>query len=567
MIKSFSAEIASVIRSHRGRQNLRVLFRFFSVLALMIGLYSVGFHVLMLREGQEYTWITGLYWTLTVMSTLGFGDITFHTDLGRLFSILVLLSGMIFLLVLMPFTFIEFFYEPWMAAQAAARAPRELPPDTRGHVLITNHDEVTDVLIKRLEQYQYTYALLAPSVEEALRLHDLGLKAVVGDVDNPETWSRVHAQRAALVVGTSNDETNTNVAFTVRGLSDEVPILTTAVDEASVDILELAGSSFVLRLEQVIGESFAVRTHGGDTLSHTIGRFDELHVAEATTHGTPLVGKSLQNSGLRESTGVSVVGIWERGRFELAQPHSEIHDNTVLLLAGSKEGLTRYDEVFRRYSAPSAPVVILGGGRVGRATARALDDREVDYRIVEALPDRIHNPEKYVQGSAANLAVLEKAGIRETSTVIITPRDDDINVYLTIYCRRLRPDVQILSRATNEQNVATLHRAGADGVLSYASMGASVAMNMLHRNRILMVTEGLELFSVNVPETLEGKTISECSIREQTGCSVVAIKTDQGTRTIPSPGKVLTPGAEMLLIGTMDAEKCYLDEYAKDTST
>ena len=82
-----------------------------------------------------------------------------------------------------------------------------------------------------------------------------------------------------------------------------------------------------------------------------------------------------------------------------------------------------------------------------------------------------------------------------------------------------------------------------------------------------MVTEGLELFSVNVPETLEGKTISECSIREQTGCSVVAIKTDQGTRTIPSPGKVLTPGAEMLLIGTMDAEKCYLDEYAKDTST
>ena len=51
MIKSFSAEIASVIRSHRGRQNLRVLFRFFSVLALMIGLYSVGFHVLMLREG------------------------------------------------------------------------------------------------------------------------------------------------------------------------------------------------------------------------------------------------------------------------------------------------------------------------------------------------------------------------------------------------------------------------------------------------------------------------------------------------------------------------------------
>jgi len=58
-------------------------------------------------EGEYYTWVTGFYWTLTVMSTLGFGDITFTSDLGRIFSIIVLLSGVIFLLVLLPFTFIQ----------------------------------------------------------------------------------------------------------------------------------------------------------------------------------------------------------------------------------------------------------------------------------------------------------------------------------------------------------------------------------------------------------------------------------------------------------------------------
>ena len=126
MIKTFPAEFISVLRSRRGRRNLRVLARFFLVLAVMIFVYTVAFHLLMLREGQEYTWITGFYWTLTVMSTLGFGDITFHTDIGRLFSILVLLSGMTFMLILLPFTFIEFFYEPWMNAQSAARAPRSL---------------------------------------------------------------------------------------------------------------------------------------------------------------------------------------------------------------------------------------------------------------------------------------------------------------------------------------------------------------------------------------------------------------------------------------------------------
>jgi voltage-gated potassium channel len=64
------------------------------------------------------------------MSTLGFGDITFETDLGRLFSMFVLISGVLFLLVVLPFTFIQFFYAPWLESQSRMRAPRELPDDT-----------------------------------------------------------------------------------------------------------------------------------------------------------------------------------------------------------------------------------------------------------------------------------------------------------------------------------------------------------------------------------------------------------------------------------------------------
>ena len=53
--------------------------------------------------------------------------------------------------------------------------------------------------------------------------------------------------------------------------------------------------------------------------------------------------------------------------------------------------------------------------------------------------------------------------------MLVTTHDDDINVYLTLYCRRLGPDLQIISRANLDRNVSTLHRAGADAVLSYAT--------------------------------------------------------------------------------------------------
>ena len=564
MMKGLPTEIVSMIRSRRGRRNLRALVRFFLVLAAMITVYSGIFQILMARQGEEHSFITGVYWTLTVMSTLGFGDITFQDDLGRAFSLMVLLSGSLFVLVLLPFTFIEFFYQPWVAAQANARAPRELPEDTRGHVLLTSYDPVTIAVIRRLEQYKYAYSVLVPDVEEALRLHDLGVNVVVGELDDPETWQRVRADQAALVMTTGSDVANTNVAFTARGISEKVPVISTATDESSVDVLELAGSNHVLRLEETIGRSFARRVTGGDALAHVIGQFDQVLIAEATTRRTPLVGKTLRESSLREKVGVTVVGVWERGSFEPASPETLIHDNTVLVLAGSRKQLFQYDELFCIYNVSNAPVVILGGGRVGRATARALSVRDVDYRIVEVLPERVRDPQKYVIGNAAQLEILEKAGIHDAPTVIITPHDDDLNVYLTIYCRRLRPDIQIISRATLERNVPALHRAGADIVMSYASMGASTVMNWLKRSTILMVAEGLDLFRVRVPPRLAGKTIRDSGIREQTGCSLVAMSTERGMEIVPNPSETIPADADILLIGSIDAEERFLARFGAD---
>ena len=100
------------------KRNVRQLLKFLLVLTVLVVVYSVLFHFIMEAEGKHHSWITGVYWTLTVMSTLGFGDITFQTDLGRAFSIVVLLSGMIFLLTLLPFMFIKFFYAPWIEAES-----------------------------------------------------------------------------------------------------------------------------------------------------------------------------------------------------------------------------------------------------------------------------------------------------------------------------------------------------------------------------------------------------------------------------------------------------------------
>lgn len=562
-MKFLPSQILYFTRSRTTKRNFKLLFKFLFALAMLVVIYSVLFHFIMLFEEKEFSWVTGFYWTLTVMSTLGFGDITFTSDLGKAFTILVLMSGILFLLVMLPFTFIQFFYAPWLEAQSRAKTPRELPESTTGHVILTSFDPITINLVEKLKKYDYEYAIIAPDLQRALELFDLNFKVVVGDLGDPETYKRLRIQSAAMLVANNDDMANTNICSTVREISEKVPIVTNADADHSIDILQLAGSTYIFQFMKMLGESLARRTLGMSMGANVIGRFDQLLIAEASAMRTPLEGKTLIQSNLREKTGVTVVGLWERGQFKIPQPQTRIDSSTVLVLAGSAQQLKKYDEIFsiyRVYHTTGAPVLILGGGRVGRAAAQILEKRQIVYKVVEKNPKLIQN-NKYIQGNAADLDTLSRAGIQEAPSVIITTHDDSMNIYLTIYCRQLRSDMQIVSRANLDGNISKLHRAGADLVMSHASMGANTIINLLKPDKILMFAEGLNIFRASVHSSIVGKSIAESQIRKQTGCSVIAIGKENKLNINPEPSILLGEHDEMVLIGTGDAEKRLMDIY------
>ena len=185
--------------------------------------------------------------------------------------------------------------------------------------------------------------------------------------------------------------------------------------------------------------------------------------------------------------------MWERGTFELPAPDAMLNNHTVLLLAGTETNFKKYDEAFKEFAANTAPVIIIGAGRVGRETAKALEEMGIPYRFIESDEKKAGMVSHAIVGDASDKAVLERAGINKSPAVVITKYNDESNVYLTIYCRKLRPDIQIVTRAFVQRN-GTLHRAGADFVISQNHMGATSIFNLLRRAKILMVTEGLDAF-------------------------------------------------------------------------
>lgn len=561
-MKFFTSQITYFIANKKSKTNIQRLVQFLAILLTLIITYGVLFHVIMEMEGQKHSWMTGFYWTLVTMSTLGFGDITFTSDLGRLFSMLVLGSGIVVLLIMLPFTFIEFFYAPWMEAQSRARAPRELPGTFKDHVIITTFDPVTKTLIEKLDQYQKKYVLLVPELQRALELYDDGYTVMLGDADNPDTYQKMQLQQAAMVVATGSDMFNTNVAHTVREFNETVKIVTTANFHDSVDIMKLAGADNVLHMGNLLGRALSRRTLGQDARVHTIGRMGNIVIAEATAHHTPLVGKTLRESQIRERLGINVVGIWERGKFQGSHPETEIHDHSVLMMAGSVDQLRMYDELFGIYGVSDAPVIIIGGGRVGRAAAYHLKRRNIKFKIIDKNPDRIRNPKNFILGDANDLNTLKKAGIDSAQSIIISTNQDDINIYLTIYTRHLRPDMHIVARSTIERNVHSLHRAGADFVMSYASMGANAMYNIYEDNEIIMIAEGLNVFSLKTPKKIAGKSLIEADVRHKTGCNVIAYSIGETEVINPDPNHIIPENSDLILIGETEAEQKFIEEYS-----
>ncbi len=536
------------------------------LIAVML-LYGWLFHVIMAREGQQHSWFTGIYWALTVMTTLGFGDITFASDLGRVFSSIVLITGVVLLLIILPFLFIRLVYAPWLEQRSRGRwkALRSIPKKVQGHVLICANDPIALGLIRRLGLTGVPAYLIEPDPARALQMHDEGVPVIAGEVDAVDTYENAGLERARLVFANSADTVNTNIVLTVRERSASVPVVAIAEAEDSIDILELGGANHVLPLTRLLGEHLANRVSAGNARANIIGHFHDSLLAEFPVNNTPLEGRTIRESGLREELGVNVVGLWHEGRLLAADPDLELSPLSVPVVIATEEQVETIDAMLIIHEAKVNPVIVIGGGRVGRAATMPLKQRDVRVHVVERNrgleAELIDMPDRLFIGDAADRKVLDAAGIQDAPSILLTTHDDAMNVYLTVYCRRLNPDARILTRVTHERNIDAIQRAGANFVLSYASLGVQMVTSIVHDRELIVLGEGIDLFYIPLPESLAGKTIAQTEIGARTGLNVIGVQQDGQLHTDLKAGSLLHAGSSLVALGSPEQRRAFGELY------
>jgi Trk K+ transport system NAD-binding subunit len=309
----------------------------------------------------------------------------------------------------------------------------------------------------------------------------------------------------------------------------------------------------------------AARINAHHAELHPVGQYRDLRFAELPVHNTPLAGRTIREAGLRESMGTTIVGVWERGIFQPATPSRRLSASSVPVVVGTAEQLKTLNERLAPYDVNEHPVLVIGGGTVGRAAVQTLAQRDVPVHLIERNADRCEalrpHCDAVFQGDASEYRLLHEAGIEEAPSVLLTTNDDAINIYLASYCRRLNPDLRIVSRITHERNLEAIHRAGADFVLSSTKLGVEAVYSALKEKRLVILGEGVDLFPRDIPSSLQGRTLADSEIGARTGLNVVAIEQNGSFRTDLAADTTLPANGRLVMVGTEAQTEAFVDAF------
>lgn len=213
-------------------------------------------------------------------------------------------------------------------------------------------------------------------------------------------------------------------------------------------------------------------------------------------------------------------------------------------------------------------MIVCGFGRVGRQVADDLILTGTAQVIVDVdekrLPKAAERGLPYVAGDATDERVLETVQVQRARGLAACTDDDAENILIALTAKLARPDLFVVVRLKNPQNVSKAQQAGADRVITPTEIGGRRIAALLTKPAVVdfldVVTHSsevdivLEELTLTEGSSLVGKTLATSGLRDSYGANVVAIRRvgRHTTTTRPDPTLAFKPGDVLVAIGAQE---------------
>lgn len=522
--------------------------------ALIVLSYAAAYQFGMAQfEGEAVGFFHSVQVVVEAVTTAGFGgDAPWESPPMNLFVVVMNFTG-----VLLVFLALPVFLIPLMEDALATDVPTS--SDEVGHVVICGHTSISESLRAELDAIDVPYVFVVEELDHAEALRAEGWPVVVGDPTATTTLEAVNLPEARALIANVDDEVNASIVLAARQVAPTRRVVSVVERQATREYHEYAGADDVIQPRQVLGESLARKatTSLSAELDDAIELGDDLAVTELRIHkGSDVAGETLVGSGIRERFGLNVIGAWRSGEFEPSpDPDYRLDENTILVVAGRHEDLSTLKvRTVTPELKQSGHVIVVGNGLVGETAATEI--RGLGREVVVIDDDPEQDPD--VLGDARDRSTYRDAGIEDAATVVLALGDDTASVYASLVVEQLRPGVEVIARANEDDNVAKLYRAGADYVISLSSVtGRMLATNLLDEEVLTPETQ-LELIRTTAPDLI-GRSLEDADVRAQTGATVVAVERDGDVLAELGPEFTVGPEDVLLVAGDDEAIAAFTD--------
>jgi voltage-gated potassium channel len=321
----------------------RVLFLI--VLTGLLVTFGVSGYILV----EHFTFLEALYMTVITLATVGFAEVRPLNDAGRIFTIVLILTGAGFLTYSLIY-FSQVIVDQNLIELYRRRRLKKQLGQLEDHYIVCGYGQMGQIIVQELMTHNIPVVVLDTDESLVIRFREKGILHLTADATEEENLVAAGIQRAkGLVAVVNRDTDNVFIVLTARDLNRDLLIFARAGSPSTHKRLLKAGANRV-----VSPFATGARHIAQNVLRPTVTDFLELALSAeglelsleeiVIPDDAELVGKELMHSGIRYQYNLIVVAIKRRDGTMIYNPSPQelFEAGDILIAIGPQENLLSF---------------------------------------------------------------------------------------------------------------------------------------------------------------------------------------------------------------------------------
>jgi len=267
------------------------------------------------RFVEGWSWENAAYMTVITLATVGYGETQPLGSRGRLFTIALILLGVINIGYIVN-RFTEAIIEGYFQEGIRLRQQRRLMESLSGHYIICGYSRTGRQIAKEFRAEGVPFVVIDSELESVQRAQAEGFVVYQGDATLDDTLLHVGIERAICIVAAlPSDAENLYTVLSAKTLNPGIRAIARAGTEEALQKLQRGGADAVISPYITGGKRMAAAALRPQVLDFVDGILSgadrQLYMEEFLLDPaiSPLVGQTLQKAKLRSQTGALVLAI------------------------------------------------------------------------------------------------------------------------------------------------------------------------------------------------------------------------------------------------------------------